>query len=379
MEGIDKYQGLIISIWIIILPFWDFGAGMFLGLAFLMSCLSFPPFRSIWRYSSLPWLLYGLAIFGSIWTFSVDIKYLYRLLPFVLIPVAVYGHWRSIRMALSIGGIIICIYLMITAIISFVKTGDLSMIFYRNFAGSLHQHVYLISYLGLGIISVFDLRLKLKYRFSFLLICIITIGLMGSKIGILAILFASIPLMMGRIKNINPRYYFILVLIFGTFLLSQKYSKGRDMGHVFKPISPFWATGSFDTRIVQGKAAIQVWSDNILRGAGPLKIQEELMSEYDKIDYRFGLKRGLNVHNQFLQYLSTYGLLGLLWITVAIIIGFRQNFLKSSIWIRKKGITWLFFFGCLLLTESYLERSLGITTWVLGWLWVIQDSEDFVS
>lgn len=110
-----------------------------------------------------------------------------------------------------------------------------------------------------------------------------------------------------------------------------------------------------------------------------MKIQEELMSEYDKIDYRFGLKRRLNVHNQFLQYLSTYGLLGLLWITVAIIIGFRQNFLKSSIWIRKKGITWLFFFGCLLLTESYLERSLGITTWVLGWLWVIQDSEDFVS
>jgi O-antigen ligase len=151
------------------------------------------------------------------------------------------------------------------------------------------------------------------------------------------------------------------------------------MGHVFKPISPFWATGSFDTRIVQGQAAIQVWSDNIWRGVGPSKIQQELMSEYDRINYRFGLKRRLNVHNQFLQYLSTYGFLGLLWLITAIIIGYRQNFLKSNIWIRKKGITWVLFFGSLLLTESYLERSLGITTWVLGWLWAIQESEDFVS
>lgn len=379
MKGIDKYQGLLISIWIILLPFWDFGSGVFLGLAFLISCKSFPPLRSLWKYSSLPWLLYGLAVFGSIWTLSVDIKYLYRLLPFVLIPVAVYGHWRSIRMALPIGGLILCIYLIITGVISLAKTGDLSMIFYREFTGSLHQHVYLISYLGLGIISVFDLRLKLKYRILFLLIYLITIGLMGSKIGILAILFASIPLMIGRVKSINPKYYFILVLIFGTFLLSQKYSAGRDMGHVFKPISPFWATGSFDTRIVQGQAAIQVWSNNIWRGVGPSKIQQELMSEYDRINYRFGLKRRLNVHNQFLQYLSTYGFLGLLWLITAIIIGYRQNFLKSNIWIRKKGITWVLFFGCLLLTESYLERSLGITTWVLGWLWAIQESEDFVS
>jgi hypothetical protein len=207
----------------------------------------------------------------------------------------------------------------------------------------------------------------------------ITIGIMGSKIGIFAMLFSSIPLLIGRIKEINPRYYFILVLIFGTFLLSQKFAEGRDMGHVFKPISPFWATGSFDTRVVQGQTAIQVWSNNKLRGVGPLKIQEELISEYARIDYRFGLKRGLNVHNQFLQYLSTYGLLGLLWITLAVIIVYRQNFLKSSMWIRKKGIAWILFFGCLFLTESYLERSLGITTWVLGWLWVIQDSENSLS
>ena len=379
MKWIDKYRGFAISIWIILLPFWDFGAGIFLGISFLISCLSFPGFRSAWRYSSLPWLLYGLAVFGSIWTLSIDIKYLYRLLPFALIPIAVNGHWKFIRTALPIGGIILCIYLITGAVISFVKTGDLSLIFYREFTGSLHQHVYLISYLVLGIISVFDLRLKLIYRIFFLIICMITIGIMGSKIGIFAMLFSSIPLLIGRIKEINPRYYFILVLIFGTFLLSQKFAEGRDMGHVFKPISPFWATGSFDTRIVQGQTAIQVWSNNKLRGVGPLKIQEELISEYARIDYRFGLKRGLNVHNQFLQYLSTYGLLGLLWITFTVIIVYRQNFLKSSMWIRKKGIAWILFFGCLFLTESYLERSLGITTWVLGWLWVIQDSENSLS
>ena len=379
MKWIDKYRGFAISIWIILLPFWDFGAGIFLGISFLISCLSFPGFRSAWRYSSLPWLLYGLAVFGSIWTLSIDIKYLYRLLPFALIPIAVNGHWKFIRTALPIGGIILCIYLINGAVISFVKTGDLSLIFYREFTGSLHQHVYLISYLVLGIISVFDLRLKLIYRIFFLIICMITIGIMGSKIGIFAMLFSSIPLLIGRIKEINPRYYFILVLIFGTFLLSQKFAEGRDMGHVFKPISPFWATGSFDTRIVQGQTAIQVWSNNKLRGVGPLKSQEELISEYARIDYRFGLKRGLNVHNQFLQYLSTYGLLGLLWITLAVIIVYRQNFLKSSMWIRKKGIAWILFFGCLFLTESYLERSLGITTWVLGWLWVIQDSENSLS
>ena len=84
------------------------------------------------------------------------------------------------------------------------------------------------------------------------------------------------------------------------FFLSQNFSDGRSLGHVFRPISAYWATGSFDTRIVQNTAAINIWSENFLFGVGQTKIQDELMIEYQNENYRFGLKRKSNVHNQIL-------------------------------------------------------------------------------
>ncbi len=387
MRLITKYQSLLVSIWILLLPFWDFGSGVFLGFAFLLGCLSIPSKRILWNYASLPWMFFGLAFFGGVWTLSFDMSYLYRLLPFALIPVATIGQWKSIRIALPLGAMSICSFLIITAGISFLGNGNWSVIFYRDFTQPLHQHIYLITYLCLAILSVFELNLKLFVKNTFILVCFIAIGLMGSKVGFLAI--ACVSLIIGfthvrkrlshSTKKSRIKYFAFIVLISLIFTLSQLFSSGRELGNVFKPISPNWATGSFDTRVIQNKAAIEVWSNHLWRGAGVVNVQNELIDEYQNINYRFGLKRGLNVHNQGLQYLSTYGLFGLIWIIVSCLIAYRTNFREASEWKVKKAFVWVVFFGFLFLTESYLERSLGISTWVLGWVWVLQDSEEMIS
>jgi hypothetical protein len=314
-----------------------------------------------------------------VWTLSLDLKYLYRLLPFFLIPIAVSGHWRWVRSSLPIGGLILCLYLLSNSLYSFWENGDLSQIFYRELTGSLHQHIYLISYLSLGIVSIYEIRLRRTVQIIFHSIVLITISLMGSKIGLFALLVTTIFYQKNIVSNFRRKYLVFLFFILGIFALSQKFSDGRSLGHVFRPISAYWATGSFDTRIVQNTAAINIWSDNFLFGVGQNKIQDELMIEYQNVNYRFGLKRKSNVHNQILQYAATYGLIGLLWISVGFFLSYRINFLHFDSLQRRKAIVYIIFFGCLFMTESFLERSLGISNAVLGWLWIVCRDQDFVS
>jgi len=379
MKFLNQCHGLILCIWIILLPFWDFGAGLFLGMAFILGCFSRTPFSKLLNLSFLPWSFFFLAILGGGWTLSLDLEYLYRLLPFFLIPIAISGHWHWVRSSLPIGGLILCFYLLSNALFSFWENGDFSMIFYRELTGSLHQHIYLISYLSLGIVSVYEIRLNRTLQFIFLSIVLTTISLMGSKIGLFAFLIAGIFYLKNLISNFRRKHLIFLFFILGIFSLSQKFSQGRSLGHVLKPISAYWATGSYDTRIVQNGAAINIWSDNFLLGVGQTNIQEELMREYQNVNYRFGLKRRSNVHNQILQYAATYGLMGMLWIFLGVFMSYRINFSNADSLQKRKAVVWITFFGCLFITESFLERSLGISITVLGWLWVIYRDQDFVS
>lgn len=379
MKSLNQYRGLILCVWIILLPFWDFGAGLFLGMAFILGCFSKTSFLKLFNLSLLPWSFFFLAIFGGFWTFSLDLKYLYRLLPFFLIPIAVSGCWRWVRSSLPIGGLILCIYLLSNSLFSFWENGDLSLIFYRELTGSLHQHIYLISYLSLGVVSIYEIRLRRTFQIIFLWIVLTTISLLGSKIGLFALLIAGIFYLKNIVSNFHRKQLVFLFFILGIFSLSQKFSDGRSLGHVFRPISAYWATGSVDTRIVQNTAAINIWSENFLFGVGQTKIQDELMIEYQNENYRFGLKRKSNVHNQILQYAATYGLLGLIWISLGFFLSYRINFLHFDSLQKRKAIVCIIFFGCLFITESFLERSLGISSAVLGWMWVACKDQDFIS
>jgi O-antigen ligase len=126
----------------------------------------------------------------------------------------------------------------------------------------------------------------------------------------------------------------------------------RGLGK-FLNADPYWATGSVDSRVVQTKAAWRLIEQQPLFGYGVDRVQPELDLVYRDWNYRFGIKRQLNVHNQVLQLWAGIGLVGMgIWL-----IGLAYCATKLS-WNREAQALAIAVV-LLLLTESMLERAMG--------------------
>jgi O-antigen ligase len=109
-----------------------------------------------------------------------------------------------------------------------------------------------------------------------------------------------------------------------------------------------------DSRVVQAKAAWRLIEQQPLLGYGVDRVQPELDRVYRDWNYRFGIKRQLNVHNQFLQLWVGIGLLGMgIWLIGLAYCAIKLNWYRGA---QALAITVLL----LLLTESMLERAMGI-------------------
>jgi O-antigen ligase len=139
-----------------------------------------------------------------------------------------------------------------------------------------------------------------------------------------------------------------LIAVFLVILPSE-----RGLGKFLKA-DPYWATGSVDSRVVQAKAAWRLIEQQPLLGYGVDRVQPELDRVYREWNYRFGIKRQLNVHNQFLQLWVGIGLLGMgIWLIGLAYCAIKLNWNRGA---QALAITVLL----LLLTESMLERAMGI-------------------
>ncbi|NDD47129.1 MAG: O-antigen ligase domain-containing protein [Flavobacteriia bacterium] len=363
MEPQRLIHRLFLSLWVLFLPFWDFGAGAALVLAFAAAVVpdlqnagrKFRESASFWPL----WGLFGLVLLGTLWH-GAALDSLLRMLPLLLLFWA-FDRETIVR-TLPLGASLLMLYLLGGGLYRVWQGADWSVFVYRGLLEGLHQHVYIGTYLLLGAVAVQVSAFSARITALFWAITLLFLGLLGAKMLLISALLAAIW-WLYRSKSL-PRWALpaAIFLVLG-FVTAQGLSEGRALGHVFKPLDPYWATGSVDTRAVQAKAALQASAEKPWLGWGPSEKQAALEQVYAEWNYRFGLKRHLNVHNQFLEWTLAYGLVGMA-LLVVVCTAAARNMPK-----RPWGLL-ILYFGSLWVTESFMERSLGVALFGLAWAWM---------
>ena len=125
--------------------------------------------------------------------------------------------------------------------------------------------------------------------------------------------------------------------------------------------SAFEVTNS-QSRFVRLGASWKTFLEHPVIGTGKVKAQERRRYYYDQMQDERALKQDLNAHNQYMEYLSNYGILGFL-----IFIGVLIYLVSLSLGLKQFNIYILFLcvFLFAFMTESVLERSLGIKFFAL--------------
>ena len=111
-----------------------------------------------------------------------------------------------------------------------------------------------------------------------------------------------------------------------------------------------------DLRFQRLKASFSVFEKSPIIGVGLGRDIEMKIEEYKLIGDEIAVKKRLNSHNQFFEYLSAYGLLGGIIFITAILYSFYFLF-------KAKQYFYLLLFLNIVvstLTESTFERALGI-------------------
>jgi O-antigen ligase len=278
---------------------------------------------------------------------------LLRWSPLLWIPLALRRQHRAWHEGLIAGGILLSLVLMGNAVWAALRAQSWDPLFYRDFAQLAHQHSYVTLYLGLsGAALATDLRFRGMIRPLLLGLFALVAVLAGSRMGLGAVVLGGLWWYTGRTapRRLLPwAVGLAAVMLIAVALVPSE----RSLGKLTKA-DPYWATGSVDTRVVQAKAAWTVISSDPWRGVGADAVQDRLDRVYAEWNYRFGLRRHLNVHNQFLQLWAGIGLWGLgVWALGLAYCARRSSWNRGA---QALALTLVL----MLLTESMLERAMGV-------------------
>ena len=338
---------------VILMPWWDLGSGIAFAAAALLSLAS-----AGGRWRPIPvdlalWSGFAAIAASALWTSAPSFETLLRWSPLIYLPLAMRRQHRAWSGGLIAGGILLALGLLGNGIVQSIKAESLRPFLYRDFAEFAHQHSYLTLYLGLAAAALSaDTWFPPALRKATLLLFALVVLLAGSRMGIAAVSVGALWWYLGRttLRAVLPKVLAVCALI-ALFLVVLPSERGLGK---FLNADPYWATGSVDSRVVQAKAAWRLIEQQPLLGYGVDRVQLELDRVYREWNYRFGIKRHLNVHNQFLQIWAGIGLLGMgIWLVGLAYCAIKLNWNRGT---QALAITVVL----LLLTESMLERAMGI-------------------
>jgi O-antigen ligase len=203
--------------------------------------------------------------------------------------------------------------------------------------------------------------------------CFLEMHVLTTRTGLVG--FYLTALVLGCAKLLRDRSYLLamaLVLslcslpVAGYFGLSSfrhrmdnsimdvtRYFRGKDPNYL-----------SIGTRIESWKTAIQLWKKHPLIGVGMADLETDMTAQY--VEDRSGLcpENFQKPHNQFLQNLVGWGIIGFLWLCLA---WFYPAF--SVRW-PKNLIFWMFWvnYGISMMGESMMERQRGVSFLVITFM-----------
>jgi len=312
--------------------------------------------------------------------FDLQIK-----IPFLIFPLLLTNSLNDLKMARKVKTFFIAACIIASALcfllasISFSKSHNLFDFFYIDYSKFLHV-TYFSIYLNLCILLLIDDIIGVKFLSKkrigvnlliiiFLFITVILLSARTSLFTCLITAFAfavmiSIRRRVFRRVSVIIAFLVILFISFEWFAVKtyDRITQIREVIHevVEQKKIPEPETeanyNSVSIRIELWKLSLEIIKDNLLFGVGTGDIKDELFKKYEKVNFKPGIEKKLNPHNQFLHTTVALGLMGLLILIMLFTIPLYLSFIR-------KNILFIFFSLIIImngLTESILEVPKGV-------------------
>jgi O-antigen ligase len=399
-----KIVSLMVGLTLSTMPWSEKGTTV-LSIALVICLLYFSVFRGKrlkmnYKDIAIASMIFIISAIGLLFTeeIGVGLKYLERISSGLLFPIVFMVIAQRIHLKLSW----ILIFFMGSCMLRyFVFLGsfiDLELIYIWDYwkeiilqfnqffkQGALHP-TYFSMYLGFCSLVCLDFitkpvkrKMKIMWAslFSILFIMNFSLGAKMPFIALLLAIFVGFWLFVRRSYLRGHKRKYVLVLILGIvvitiFLFKVPNSISQDIKNYYDlfsgnnlqasyDYSQLGTEYSFDTwtrtnRVYIWKSATQVFKQNPFFGVGTGDIQLELVAQYGKDGEEYLAKNSANTHNQYLDFLLKFGILGFLPILWAFI-----KYLEKSL--SHKDILYTSFliliFGSML-TENIINRQMGI-------------------
>lgn len=315
------------------------------------------------------WGYYGLQILGGLWSlnteawaFSLEVKAALFFLPLLA---GIPGRSLSADFWWSVGWGVLAFLVWRVGVATgqWMLHGDVGGWRYAGFSGDVHP-TYLSLHAVVAWLGVGRRWGNAQMVWPFSLLVAISLGLMGSKAGILAAVtvVAAVWLLGRKGSGFDPaapapsvRWAFLAVLFVSTWAVSSAR---------FAELQTAAAAVQSEAAPIQSSSAgrVAVWSAawTVMRthpfGVGTGDVTDALMGIYEREGITYALDRKLNPHNQWLQAGVAFGWMGVVWLSVVFGMWCREA------WRRRNALALLCcaLVLCHALVESVLEVQRGV-------------------
>lgn len=379
----NKFEFLLV-LYSFFLPLRNNLSGIVLYFLVLYSIINYKQFiHSFKRAKKQPFFYIALSLFvihlvGLIYTVNfryalkdIDIK-----IPLLLFPLILIGKSYKqdiitrIMKAFILGCLIGGIGSVYNGFLIYIDTGKINSVLYRGMDFVMHSSyfaLYLVFSLGYLLMKTKSSEKltsrNLVVKFIVILLFFLLIVLLNSRAGILSLGITFLFLFFYFLKEKSKKsfYFFIVILLIsGSFLISGS-------GKLFKRFNNLVSKEQIqlgnkndinkkDLRIAILTVGIETFKKNPIIGVGTGDVKDELIEGYQEYGFLKGFQRNYNAHNQYLQFLIAFGIIGLviflIWLFYPLIeaIG-NQNYFFMFLIIL---ISFNFLF------ESMLETKAGV-------------------
>lgn len=277
------------------------------------------------------------------------------------------------------GLVVSSLYCFGQSLVGYLDTGDLANFYYGAFSVIIPP-TYFALILITAILQISCILIKrwnslfVKEKVALILLVlfyIVIIALTNSRAGMISlVLLAVIFVSYGIIayKRYILGLIFIVGFIAGFFLIKkimpQTFERFAMVKEVLKAkkLSDIEHWNGTTLRLQIYYSSIELIKESPWVGVGPGDTHDVLLENYRKNGFRHAVYREYNAHNQYLQVLLGFGLLGFIPFFVLHIIALRVS-------IKRKDLVFFSFLVLLMFLyffESLLERQAGVMFVVFG-------------